>query len=111
MTPEEYIRIVGVAIRLIGILWFLLFVFPKIIKETRVVNGLRKLRYSIFGMVVVYYFSQIIIAYASFCIAFSCVGSLTTSYVSFISSICSLLVTAIFYFIYHGKYKDTKEHA
>lgn len=92
--------------RVVGILIFLFKVFPRLIRETNIQDGIFKLRLFIFHGIIFFFIAGLILAQMNYCNIVGCDIFLSRNVTTVVQAGLFLSVSIILYLIYHQKYKD-----
>ena len=95
----------SLALRLLGLHIMVIGVLPKVLAETKVRDGIKKLRILIFWGFLMCFAEAAALFYLRFCMVFDCVSNGLNVRLSFLEALFFLNISVVWYLIYHEKYK------
>lgn len=101
----EMSQLVAIHIRIIAECVLLFFVMPRVWAETKVGDGLRRLRFFIFWAMILYVVIGLALIHMNFCNIVGCTSISITGKVAIIQAFAFLNINVILWLIYHQKYK------
>lgn len=103
---EDKAQLIALVLRLIALVIFVVKVFPRVIHETRVGDGIRRLRLFIFHLVVFFFIMGALLTQMNYCNLIGCDLILDKNITTIIQATLFLSISIILYLIYHQKYYD-----